>query len=236
MDIDKGLKRSGKKSEEKDTKIKYKVEVLPTEDDDLKTLCRRLIGGGETFCLRKGCTISHRGSKSLADVKAGDVVILKSAKVGYCDPVTTQAKIHPETISEWKHLTASFEEWNSKFVALNSSVGDDVSPEQLRAFEEKARRAKQVQTPGKGLKIASPLRPVDVSPYEKIIFNPWDADLEAMKTIDDEEVTRTLVSLENGLEEKTEHLIRLVIDSHARGLDAVQNFEVLFDRVNDVKT
>jgi hypothetical protein len=94
----------------------HKVDILPLTDIGVKKICQRLIGGGDTFCTKEGCTTNHRESRNLVDVKAGDVVVLKSPKVGFCDLVTTLSKLSKAIFGEWQDLSATFEEWNSKYL------------------------------------------------------------------------------------------------------------------------
>jgi hypothetical protein len=111
-----------------------------------------------------------------------------------------------------------------------------VSSSELQGFEDKGFKAKQVQTPAKGSRKAFPLCPTDVSPYHQIIFDPYNDMADRLKVLDDEEVTRILVSLEEDMEDTTEKWVKLISDTYDQGLDAVQNFDVLFQHINEIKT
>jgi hypothetical protein len=230
VDIEKKMKGSGKESDERGVRGKHKIEALSTNELEMKKLCLRLIGSGDTFCLRAGCTTNHR-MKNKADVKAGDVVIAKTAVIAYCDPITNCHDVGSEVLEEWKNLSTTFDDWNSKFLAVNNST-KVLSSAELRGIEFKARKAKAIQTPSKAPVGAVGVHPLDVSPYKKTIFDPYGEVEGGVRVLEPEEITRALVNIENELETNSDLLVRAFDQVQQQGHEAGENFEVLFEKVN----
>jgi len=105
---------------------KYSLFVSPNSQDELERYCFFAIGQGVTFCLKKDCTTSHRGSSRI-EIKINEGIIMKTKSEGFLTPRTATSKFNSEVIQAWQRESMILSDWINVFNLANLSEADKLS-------------------------------------------------------------------------------------------------------------
>lgn len=101
---------------------KYKLFIAPLEPDKLTVFCFKKKWGGDTFCLKKNCTITSHLTKQPFSVKPGDIFIEKQASLAFSRCFLNSKVLADEVLQDWSNSFHSIDEWQDLFAYASSSL------------------------------------------------------------------------------------------------------------------
>lgn len=99
---------------------KFCIFEFPSNEVLFEELCKKKIASGATVCVKKNCTINHRGGEA-ANVEPGDIMVQKNHEVVFAEPKTNARNISAEVLSTWFIERNYIEDWIVAFSLANST-------------------------------------------------------------------------------------------------------------------
>lgn len=104
---------------------KFGIMILPDDTFSFNDICKRKIGNGAKMCVRKNCTINHKGG-FVASVIRGDIFVQKTTDVVYMEPRAHDTMVSTEVVNLWLDSRYTLDEWILEFALANSSDHKEV--------------------------------------------------------------------------------------------------------------
>jgi hypothetical protein len=98
---------------------RYSIFVFPASQEDMQEICCKKVGHGATMCVKKNCTINHRGLKIIN--KNGCIVVARNSETVILDPSTHHTNETTELIENWLGSKKSLGEWIDLFALANAT-------------------------------------------------------------------------------------------------------------------
>jgi hypothetical protein len=101
---------------------RFKIFVVPSQEEGFGTYCFQLIGQGASFCTTRNCGTLHHHA-SVKDVIPGDIYVAESTTTASTTLTTISKTVMEEDVlSVWRTLILLLQQWNKElFLAKNAS-------------------------------------------------------------------------------------------------------------------
>lgn len=127
---------------------KFGVFKMPIDIVEYTSICKKKIGNGTKMCIRKNCTIKHRGDEP-GKISNGTILVQKSVDVVFLEPRLHERNITEAVLVEWLDDRKGIDEWSYLFSVANSTQSDEVlSPDELEQGIRFAKDAQVHKSPG----------------------------------------------------------------------------------------
>jgi len=184
---------------------KYKLWYVP--EDEVGSVCSRMIGQGHAFCTLKNCTNNHQQDR-VCTILPGEAYVKRNHDSAFSWLSVMINSLDEEQASSWKNSSQSFDDWITMFNLVKESDGS--SPSALKreyglTSEELEEKAKEQS---KFLAFKTP-RPKRRRTTEKDGSElPQFKDLEAES--DDTSDSSVLLALFNELDSRSKLLMEVL--------------------------
>jgi hypothetical protein len=126
--------------------IKYGIFLFPDTIEETNELCCRQVGYGTLCCVKRLCTISHRGEKAV--LRPGMVTVAKSTTSVFLEPSTHHTNVTTDVIQEWSRTKRTLAEWVEIMAVTNATNAHEVyTRSDLGAAKIFAKYAKEYKSP-----------------------------------------------------------------------------------------
>ena len=122
---------------------RFKLFITPTEKVAFDMICFKLIGEGNTACIKRNCKQTHKGG--LMACLPGDAFVAKSNDKIFVEPDINVNLFDEEIIEDWRTARKPLQEWNDLFLAAKICKQVVYFKDQTDIDQEKLIKAKTDQ-------------------------------------------------------------------------------------------
>ena len=214
---------------------RVKIYQLPVDIKNYNKVCRKLIGQGGTFCIKEGCTRSHRGAGEANTSPGTFYVKTRTNDSVFIEPSVTSNKLTEEVIEVWEASRYTLDEWAAKFSIANENSEPPLNSQILEDTENVKNYIKITKTP---LKV--PRDPIDkddltlfeASPYKRK-FDDEDSFLNSDLNIS--VIKDFFLHVESGLESLSTAYVDTAGDVRIVKATIEKDHRTLLSRIQDIE-
>ena len=106
-----------------------KYRLWYVSEDEVGSVCARMIGQGHAFCTLKNCTKNHQQDR-VCTILPGEAYVKRNHDSAFSWPSVMISSLDEELASSWKNSSQSFDDWVTMFSLVKES--DESSPSALK--------------------------------------------------------------------------------------------------------